>query len=187
MLQSTIIWNVDPRDWSLPGTSAIVSRVLDSAGDGTIILLHDGGGFRAQTVAALPTIITALRSRGYGFVTIEQMVQHLSGHSNAAQVEVGAHGGGVIRVAAKVVPSQVGGEDREDRLAVWKSDDPQLAHRVWMALNTITPEALMRGGRVYGGGLYKMEPNELGNIPADKVLAVLPRAFSEYNEQMRLF
>jgi adenine-specific DNA-methyltransferase len=66
-------------------------------------------------------------------------------------------------------------------------DDPQLAHRVWLALNTITPEAFMREGRVYGGGLYKMEPNELGNIPADKVLAVLPEAFSEYNEQMRLF
>ncbi len=66
-------------------------------------------------------------------------------------------------------------------------DDSQLAYHVWKALNTITPETLMREGRVYGGGLYKMEPNELGNILAEKVLAVLPETFSRYNEQMRLF
>ncbi len=65
-------------------------------------------------------------------------------------------------------------------------DVPQLAHHVWKSLNTITPEALMKEGRVYGGGLYKMEPNELGNIPADKILAVLPERFSGYNEQLKL-
>lgn len=66
-------------------------------------------------------------------------------------------------------------------------DDPQLSYHVWKALSSITSEALIKEGRVYGGGLYKLEPGELGNIPADEVLAVLPEKFSKYNEQMRLF
>lgn len=49
--------------------------------------------------------------------------------------------------------------------------DPQLAHRVWQALNAISLDTLMDEGRVYGGGLYKMEPRELGNVPADSLLA----------------
>jgi peptidoglycan/xylan/chitin deacetylase (PgdA/CDA1 family) len=61
------LWNVDPRDWSRPGTSTIVNRVLNNVQSGSIVLLHDGGGDRSQTVAALPTIIKTLKSRGYEF------------------------------------------------------------------------------------------------------------------------
>lgn len=75
---SSIIWNDEARDWALPGVSVIVSRILGLARNGAIILLHDGGGSRAQTVAALPYIITDLRSRGYTFVTIDQMIRHLT-------------------------------------------------------------------------------------------------------------
>lgn len=61
------LWTVDPRDWSRPGVSAIVRRVLDNAVSGSVILLHDGGGDRSQTVAALPTILRELKARGYRF------------------------------------------------------------------------------------------------------------------------
>ena len=81
---STIIWDAEARDWELPGVGAIVSRILGLARNGAIILLHDGGGFRAQTVAALPYIITDLRSRGYTFVTIDQMVRHLTEPTRAS-------------------------------------------------------------------------------------------------------
>lgn len=74
---TTVIWNDDPRDWSLPGTTAIINRVLWSARNGTIIILHDGGGYRQQTIAALPTIITTLQERGFRFVTIGQLVNDL--------------------------------------------------------------------------------------------------------------
>jgi peptidoglycan/xylan/chitin deacetylase (PgdA/CDA1 family) len=74
---SIVMWNVDPRDWSLPGSQAIIARVLNSTHNGSIILLHDGGGNRAQTIAALPTIITALHARGLRFVTIQQLVDDL--------------------------------------------------------------------------------------------------------------
>ena len=74
---STILWNVDPRDWSRPGTSVIIQRVLDAVHNGSIILMHDGGGDRSQTVAALPTIPTTLEQRGFQFVTIPRMIQDL--------------------------------------------------------------------------------------------------------------
>jgi peptidoglycan/xylan/chitin deacetylase (PgdA/CDA1 family) len=60
-------WTVDPRDWSRPGASVIVRRVLDNVRSGSVILLHDGGGDRSQTVAALPTILKTLKARGYTF------------------------------------------------------------------------------------------------------------------------
>ncbi|MGH8997197.1 MAG: polysaccharide deacetylase family protein [Acidimicrobiales bacterium] len=63
-------YSVDPRDWSTPGTQAIVDRVVGSAFPGAVVDMHDGGGPRGETVAALPQIITALRSQGYQFVSI---------------------------------------------------------------------------------------------------------------------
>lgn len=66
----TITWDVDPADWSTPGSDAIYSRVVDAAQPGSIILMHDGGGPRGETLAALPQIIDTLRARGYGFATV---------------------------------------------------------------------------------------------------------------------
>src|SRR5579859_8180369 len=55
---TTILWNNDARDWATPGVNVIINRVLNSVHNGSVVLLHDGGGFRNQTVAALPIIIT---------------------------------------------------------------------------------------------------------------------------------
>jgi adenine-specific DNA-methyltransferase len=52
--------------------------------------------------------------------------------------------------------------------------DPELARKVWTFLNAIDVSALLGEGRVYGGGLYKMEPKELANVPADAIAALLP-------------
>jgi peptidoglycan/xylan/chitin deacetylase (PgdA/CDA1 family) len=71
---ATVLWNVDPADWSLPGTGAIVRRVLAQVQRGSIILSHDGGGPRGQTLAAYPEIIGALRARGYRLVTIPELL-----------------------------------------------------------------------------------------------------------------
>lgn len=70
----TITWDVDPADWSTPGTGAIYSRVVDAAQPGSIILMHDGGGPRDETLAALPGIIDTLRARGYGFATVTDLL-----------------------------------------------------------------------------------------------------------------
>jgi peptidoglycan-N-acetylglucosamine deacetylase len=70
---TTVQWDVDPLDWALPGSGAIYSRIVGGTHNGSIILMHDGGGPRSQTLAALPGIIRTLKARGYGFVTVDQM------------------------------------------------------------------------------------------------------------------
>jgi peptidoglycan-N-acetylglucosamine deacetylase len=62
-------WDIDPRDWSLPGVSEIRSAML-AARPHDIILCHDGGGNRSETYAALETVIPALLARGWKFVTL---------------------------------------------------------------------------------------------------------------------
>ncbi len=75
---TTVMWDGSAADWNLPGVYVIVSRILHYARNGAILLLHDGGGNRAQTVAALPIIIATLKSRGFKFVTIQQLVDDLA-------------------------------------------------------------------------------------------------------------
>jgi peptidoglycan/xylan/chitin deacetylase (PgdA/CDA1 family) len=60
-------WSVDPRDWSRPGVSAIVRNIMRNTRTGSIILEHDGGGDRSQTVAALRIVIPRLLDEGYRF------------------------------------------------------------------------------------------------------------------------
>jgi peptidoglycan-N-acetylglucosamine deacetylase len=71
---ATVLWNVDPADYTQPGVSAIEQRVLAQVEPGSIIISHDGGGPRGQTLAAYPVIIAALRARGYRIVTIPQLL-----------------------------------------------------------------------------------------------------------------
>jgi peptidoglycan-N-acetylglucosamine deacetylase len=70
-----VLWDVDSRDWTRPGVRRIVSNVVPRVRPGSIVLLHDGGGVRRQTVAALPAIVRQLRARGYRFVTVPQMMR----------------------------------------------------------------------------------------------------------------
>ncbi|MFZ0387810.1 MAG: polysaccharide deacetylase family protein [Solirubrobacteraceae bacterium] len=69
-----VLWSGDTDDWQLPGRHAIVQRALKFAKPGAIILMHDAGGNRSETIAALPTIIRGLRQRGYKLVTVPQLL-----------------------------------------------------------------------------------------------------------------
>jgi peptidoglycan/xylan/chitin deacetylase (PgdA/CDA1 family) len=70
----TVTWDVDPRDWSTPGTGAIYANVVGHVQPGSIVLMHDGGGPRSETLAALPQIIDTLRGRGYRFATVTELL-----------------------------------------------------------------------------------------------------------------
>jgi len=70
----TIQWDVDTVDWSQPGTSTIFPRAVGGAHNGAIILQHFGGGPRYETFAAVQQEIPTLRSEGYKFVTIPQLL-----------------------------------------------------------------------------------------------------------------
>ena len=69
-----VLWSGDTDDWQLPGTHTIVQRALKYAKPGAIILMHDAGGNRSETIAALPTVIHDLRARGYKLVTVPQLL-----------------------------------------------------------------------------------------------------------------
>lgn len=64
---SSLGWSVDPRDWARPGTPAIVAAVQKQLKPGGVILMHDGGGDRSQTVAALRQLLPWLVAQGYTF------------------------------------------------------------------------------------------------------------------------
>jgi peptidoglycan/xylan/chitin deacetylase (PgdA/CDA1 family) len=66
-----VLWDVDPRDWARPGTTAIVHNILTHAHNHNIILMHDGGGNRAETVAALDKVLPLLKAQGYSFPAMD--------------------------------------------------------------------------------------------------------------------
>jgi peptidoglycan-N-acetylglucosamine deacetylase len=69
-----VLWSVDTDDYQQPGVATIVQRALAGAHPGAIILMHDAGGTRTETVEALPIIIRALRARGLTPVTVPQLL-----------------------------------------------------------------------------------------------------------------
>jgi peptidoglycan/xylan/chitin deacetylase (PgdA/CDA1 family) len=71
---ATVLWNVDPADYTQPGAGAIAARVLAQVQPGSIVISHDGGGPRGETLAAYPSIIAGLRARGYRIVTIPELL-----------------------------------------------------------------------------------------------------------------
>ena len=69
-----VLWSVDTDDYEQPGVAAIVHTALAGAHPGAIILMHDAGGTRTETVEALPIIIRELRARGLKPVTVPQLL-----------------------------------------------------------------------------------------------------------------
>ncbi|BAY26215.1 polysaccharide deacetylase [Calothrix sp. NIES-2100] len=70
-----IMWSSDSIDYSRPGVQRLVKNVFRQAQPGGIVLMHDGGGNRSQTVEALPTIIENFRKEGYSFVTVPELLE----------------------------------------------------------------------------------------------------------------
>jgi peptidoglycan/xylan/chitin deacetylase (PgdA/CDA1 family) len=69
-----VLWSADTKDYAHPGVAKIIYTAVSGAQPGAIILMHDGGGNRSQTIAALPRIILRLRQRGFRLVTVAQLL-----------------------------------------------------------------------------------------------------------------
>src|SRR5881409_3152663 len=69
-----VLESIDPQDWAKPGADIILQRVKQQRRDGSIILLHDAGGDREQTVEALPRILDYLKTRGDSIVSISTLL-----------------------------------------------------------------------------------------------------------------
>jgi peptidoglycan/xylan/chitin deacetylase (PgdA/CDA1 family) len=67
-----VLWDIDTQDWRRPGVTAIMTNVLNEIQPGDVVLFHDGGGDRSQTVRALALILKALTEQGYVFESICQ-------------------------------------------------------------------------------------------------------------------
>ncbi len=65
-----VLWSADTSDWKRPGVDSIVRDGLLGLRPGSIILMHDGGGDRSETIAALPTILKRIKEQGYKFVSL---------------------------------------------------------------------------------------------------------------------
>ena len=88
-----VLWTVDTSDYRRPGISEIVKSVVAGAKPGAIILMHDAGGNRSETVAALPKIIAELRARGYRFVTVPRLLlDNPAPHNQQISAVVGSGG-----------------------------------------------------------------------------------------------
>ena len=66
-------WDVDTEDWRRPGADVIAQRIM-SAQPGQVVLMHDGGGDRWQTVEALRQALPVLVDQGYEFVTVSELI-----------------------------------------------------------------------------------------------------------------
>jgi peptidoglycan-N-acetylglucosamine deacetylase len=69
------LWSADSSDWKRPSVAALVNNVVREATPGGMVLMHDGGGDRSGTIKALPIIIAKLRSQGYSFVTVPELLE----------------------------------------------------------------------------------------------------------------
>ena len=71
----TVLTNRDSLDWERPGAAKIVANVLPASGDpGLLVMMHDSGGDRSETVAALDILIPKLLARGYKFTTVTGLI-----------------------------------------------------------------------------------------------------------------
>ncbi len=74
LVTAEIGWNIDTTDWKKPGADTIAQRI-ESATPGNIILMHDGGGDRSQTIEGLSKAVPALKAKGYTFVTVQELIE----------------------------------------------------------------------------------------------------------------
>jgi peptidoglycan/xylan/chitin deacetylase (PgdA/CDA1 family) len=67
---SLVLWDIDTEDWRRPGPESIESAIVTGAYPGAIVLMHDGGGDRSETVQALRAALAELKAQGYSFRTV---------------------------------------------------------------------------------------------------------------------
>jgi peptidoglycan/xylan/chitin deacetylase (PgdA/CDA1 family)/GT2 family glycosyltransferase len=158
---AVVLSTQDTRDWSSPGVARIVADGIPPSGTGGIVLMHDGGGDRAETVAALPLLIDALRARGLTLGTVSETTG-LSGAQEPASTGERVTGAAVLAV-------------------VWTSENLArllaLLLGVFLVLSLLRALLLVLFARRHVVTAARRPPPEAGPLPA--VSVVVPA----YNEQ----
>ncbi|MDL5201872.1 bifunctional polysaccharide deacetylase/glycosyltransferase family 2 protein [Streptomyces sp. ALI-76-A] len=84
----TVVTSVDSRDWSKPGADRIIRNVTPEGGEGAIVLMHDSGGDRHQTVEALDRFLPKMKAEGYRFGNLTETLDAPSAHTRATGVDL---------------------------------------------------------------------------------------------------
>lgn len=84
----TVLNNTDSEDWKRPGVDAIIERATPKGTDGSIVLMHDSGGDRSQTVTALGRFLPQMQDRGYEFANLTEALGAPSAHTPVSGVEL---------------------------------------------------------------------------------------------------
>lgn len=107
----TVLNNTDSEDWKRPGASAIIERATPEGTRGSIVLMHDSGGDRSQTVTALRTFLPQMKERGYQFANLTEALGAPSAHTAASGVELlqGKAFVGAVAVSESATTVLVGG------------------------------------------------------------------------------
>ncbi|NEB82313.1 glycosyltransferase [Streptomyces sp. SID14478] len=84
----TVVNNTDSEDWKRPGVDEIIKRATPHGGKGAIVLMHDSGGNRSQTVAALDRFLPQLQGEGYRFENLTEALGIASAHTPVSGVEL---------------------------------------------------------------------------------------------------
>ncbi|BBC33609.1 Chitin synthase [Streptomyces graminofaciens] len=84
----TVVSDTDSHDWARPGVDEIIRRATPEDGKGAVVLMHDSGGDRSQTVAALDRFIAGLKKKGYAFDTITRALNAPSAHTEVTGPEL---------------------------------------------------------------------------------------------------
>ncbi|MGI6045702.1 MAG: polysaccharide deacetylase family protein [Eggerthellaceae bacterium] len=89
LMSAEIGWNIDTRDWNPSSTVSSITEQIESADPGDIILMHDGGGDRSKTIAALKKALPYLKEKGYRFITMDELIAY--GPKNTSDQEAEAN------------------------------------------------------------------------------------------------
>ncbi|MER5293221.1 glycosyltransferase [Streptomyces pharetrae] len=84
----TVVNNTDSEDWRKPGVDEIIRRATPKGGDGAIVLMHDSGGDRHQTVQALDRFLPDLKARGYAFQNLTEALDAPSAHTRVTGLDL---------------------------------------------------------------------------------------------------
>ncbi|MDQ0930428.1 polysaccharide deacetylase family protein [Streptomyces turgidiscabies] len=84
----TVVNNTDSEDWRKPGVDAIIRQATPKGGKGAIVLMHDSGGDRHQTVQALDRFLPEMTKKGYDFRNLTEALDAPSAHTPVAGVEL---------------------------------------------------------------------------------------------------
>ncbi|MFE9440885.1 glycosyltransferase [Streptomyces sp. NPDC006602] len=84
----TVVTSVDSQDWRKPGADRIIRNVTPESDEGEIVLMHDSGGDRHQTVEALDRFLPQMKARGYQFDNLTEALDAPSAHTRVAGVDL---------------------------------------------------------------------------------------------------